>query len=215
MITDKEFEQIGELNYLPWIGKNYSNKLLIVGESHYGENNEKRIQEVNHPNFTRAAVLDMGVTGNYYRGKVKFYNNIWRLGKIFNPDLSTQDFWQSVGYLNIIQSAMIEVKKRPEQKDFERGTSAFLKSLLLLRPKYCLMAGLSSYDFVRSFALKNDFQISNTVIYNKIGRSHPKHFEITHQSGFKTTLIFITHPSNHFSYNAWGNFILNNFPDLV
>lgn len=77
------------------------------------------------------------------------------------------------------------------------------------------MAGLSSYGYVRDFALKNEFQISNTVIYNKIGRSHPKLVELTHSSGFKTTLIFITHPSKYFSYNAWGDFLLINFPDLV
>lgn len=214
MITDKEFEQISELNYLPWVGENYNNKLLIVGESHYGENTEKRIQEVNHPDFTRAAVLDMGVTGNTY-GKVKFYNNIWRLGRKFNPELSTQDFWQSVGYLNIIQSAMIELKNRPEQKDFERGTSTFLKSILVLKPKYCLMAGLSSYDYVRSFAKQNDFRIINTLYHDKVGRSFPRQIDLEHSSGFKTTLIFIKHPSKYFSYNAWGDFLMQKFPDFI
>ncbi len=215
MITDKEFEQISELNYLPWVGENYSKKLLIVGESHYGENNEKRIHEVNHPTFTRAAVLDMGVTGNSYGGKVKFYNNIWRLGRKFNSELSTQDFWQSVGYLNIVQSAMIELKNRPEQKDFERGTNAFLKSTLALKPKYCLMAGLSSHGYVINFAEQNDFRIINTLYHEKVGRSFPRQIDIEHSSGYKTTLIFISHPSKYFSHNAWGDFLLSNFPDLV
>lgn len=215
MITDKEFEQISELNYLPWVGENYSNKLLIVGESHYGANTEKRIHEVNHPEYTRSAILDMGVTGNSYGGTVKFYNNVWRLGRKFNPELSIRDFWQSVGHLNIVQRAMLKLENRPKHEDFERGTSAFLKSILVLKPKYCLMAGLSSYGYVRSFALKNEFQISNTVIHNKIGKSNPKQVEITHTSGYKTTLIFISHPSKYFSHNAWGDFLLSNFPDLV
>ncbi len=215
MITDKEFEQISELNYLPWVGENYSKKLLIVGESHYGEDNEKRIHEVNHPTFTRSAVLDMGVTGNSYGGKVKFYNNIWRLGKKFKSELSNQDFWQSVGYLNIVQSAMVKLTDRPQKIDFEGGTTAFFKSILVLKPKYCLMAGLSSFGYINAMAEQNSYTITNKLWYDKVGRSHPRQIEITHTSGYKTTLIFISHPSKYFSHNAWGDFLLSNFPDLV
>jgi hypothetical protein len=215
MITDNNFKNIPELNYLPWIGENYANKLLIVGESHYGEDNEKRIHEVNHPTFTRAAVLDMGVTGNSYGGKVKFYNNVWRIGKKFNPELSCQDFWQQVSYLNIVQSAMIELKNRPQQEDFQKGITAFFKSILVLKPKYCLMAGLSSFGYIIAMAEQNSYTITNKLVCDKVGRSHPRQIEITHTSGYKTTLIFISHPSRYFSHNAWGNFLLSNFPDLV
>lgn len=214
MITDNDFKNIAELNYLPWIGENYANKLLIVGESHYGEDNEKRIHEVNHPTFTRLAVLDMGVTGNTY-GKVKFYNNIWRIGRKFIPEISKNDFWQQVSYLNIVQSAMLEGSKRPQPKDFEIGSTAFFKSILVLKPKYCLMAGLSSFGYITAKAEENSYRITNKIWFDKVGRSHPRQIEITHSSGYKTTLIFITHPSMYFSYNAWGDFLLSNFPDLV
>ena len=59
-MEDQELLDIPNLKWLPWIGKNYINqnlKTLIVGESHYGEDNEERLRELDSIETTRECIL--------------------------------------------------------------------------------------------------------------------------------------------------------------
>ena len=53
---DNQLEEVTELKWLPWIGKEYFNtehRLLIVGESHYLTGKEKNLLEAEQPAIKR------------------------------------------------------------------------------------------------------------------------------------------------------------------
>jgi hypothetical protein len=129
--------------------------------------------------------------------------------------MTTNDFWNKVVYCNLVQKAMLDSKSRPTLNDFENGANVFCKILLKLKPKACLMAGLSSLNYVYRFSSENDFKVIENITFGNVGRSKPRYLKLEHESGYTVDLIFIQHPSKYFSYNAWGNFLLNQFPNLL
>ena len=68
---DNQLEEVTELKWLPWIGKEYFNtehRLLIVGESHYLTGKEKNLLEAEQPDFTRNVVQTFCIN-NKIKGK--------------------------------------------------------------------------------------------------------------------------------------------------
>lgn len=137
---DQNLDSIENLNWLPWIGEEYSKtKLLIIGESHYEDGDfwqeenkdttrvitQKRIDEIN--------------------GKWTLHRNVEKI--ILNKtDISVDErknLWNSVSYWNLVQRLLDSRNKtdRPKDVDFDLGWNLFFEIYEILEPKYCLVLG--------------------------------------------------------------------------
>jgi hypothetical protein len=206
-MEDQELLDIPKLKWLPWIGKNYINqnlKTLIVGESHYGVDNEERLSELDSIETTRECIIDMGVENNAYG--VKFYQNIHSL-LVGKKQFDTEEFWSRVSLVNFIQKTMKTSGTRPEYLDFHNSAGTIFKLLTKLDPDYCLMCGVSSINALRNTINESQFKEIDFQEYEKIGSIYPRIMTIQSEGGKIIKLIFIQHPSHHFSYNNWGDFL--------
>jgi hypothetical protein len=215
-MKDQDFKEISNLKWLPWIGVNYLTtpfKILIVGESHYAEDNEDRIKEFDRPETTRECIVDMGVENNTY-GVVKFYQNIQYL-LVGNKNFSTEELWSRVSFYNFIQKTMITSKTRPEYLDYHNSAGVFFKLLEKLEPKYCLMCGVSSINALKNTIQDSSFTEISFDKFDKIGSIYPRIMTIKSKQDKIINLIFIQHPSHHFSYDNWKEFLINKSPELL
>jgi hypothetical protein len=62
---DKEFKNVENLKWLPFVGQNFfnspnENKMLIVGESHYHDKSEESILKHDNPLYTRIVIILLG-----------------------------------------------------------------------------------------------------------------------------------------------------------
>jgi hypothetical protein len=220
-MNDLELLKIKYLKWLPWIGSNYAShpsKILIVGESHYGEDNEARIKELDNVETTRECIIDMGIENNAYG--VKFYQNIHAL-LVGKKEFNTAQFWSRISFVNFIQKTMTTSGTRPDYADFHNSAGTFFNLLDKLQPDYCLMCGVSSINALRNTMGESNFLEIEFKKFEKIGNIYPRIMSIQSNGGKIIKLIFIQHPSHHFSYNNWGHFLrqqelsfMNQFVDL-
>lgn len=214
-MKDSEFIQIKNLKWLPWLGSNYFNnerRILIVGESHYAENTPERLAEFDRIEITRECIEDMGVDNNHYN--VKFYQNLHYL-LANNTNLNTELFWSRVCFYNFIQKTMTTSQTRPEYLDFDNSCSVFFSLLEKLEPNYCLMCGVSSIGAIRNNIEGFGFKEISFESFEKIGGSYPRILNLETPTKKRISLIFIKHPSQYFSYDAWKHFISDKAPELL
>lgn len=120
---DLAFANITGLKWLPWVGDNYlnletSNRLFVVGESHYHDTSQQSIDEQNSPNFTREVVQNIAINKNYRQFKIfpNFHRALFR-----NDKFDTTAFWNLVSFYNFIQQPMNTNKGRPSNTEFYDG----------------------------------------------------------------------------------------------
>lgn len=215
LLPDEIFEKIQGLKWLPWIGTNYNNsenKVLIVGESHYAENRPERLAEFDNINMTRECIDDMGVDNNKYN--VNFYQNLHFL-LTSNRHLNTELFWSKVSFHNFIQKTMTTSSTRPEYIDFHNSSATFFELLDLLKPSYCLMCGVSSFGAVKNNLQNSGFEEVENSAFEMLGGCYPRKLVIKSKANVISNLIFIKHPSHHFSFNDWNWFLEKNAPELL
>ena len=135
-----------EPKFRPWKGKDYGRtndfglpaKLLIVGESHYGE-----------------APTTIGVVREYCEKdgyKLKFFTNI--ILTVLGPDTrcpSTHEkrtgFYNSIAFYNYVQRVVGATRhERPDRKMLDEAAAPFLTTLKRLRPTHILVCGMTQWD---------------------------------------------------------------------
>lgn len=119
------------LHFHPWIGKNYHNskynKLLLFGESHYGEKKDD------------CNSLTTEVVRNFLENPKDFKSPFFRkIGFILNPE-DCNEPWQNVAFANGIQICLSDVKSQPNKKEIEGVAPAFEKLVNYLKPKKVLI----------------------------------------------------------------------------
>jgi len=223
---DKQFDDIlnkitlHRLPWLPWIGDKYkdsANRLMIVGEIHYGEWRtgwDARSKELlDDHNFTRIVIKDHALN---YKATGKMYRNLERV--IFNETYPTDEkkekLWRSICYHNLVLKPMKNSNCRPTWANYLEGWEIFFDMLEVLKPTCCLVAGTT--EKVNSFqavADQRNAKISKRIPSDKISRTHGEKLDVNSDK-LSFRLVFIMHPSGqNFSWSKWHPFINKFIPN--
>lgn len=220
---DKELLEINSLKWLPWVGDNYlsvqsSNKLLVIGESHYYKLDEKGSFEKHQDNgYTRVAIQKIAVEREY-----KTYKN--RAAKIFpnfhltifgNDKFESKLLWENVCYYNFIQDPMNTNYGRPKKSDYAKGWKTFADVVNVLKPSICIFLGNSSTKYFPS-SFDNVITISNGLSDDGwVNNTASRKATIRLNNEQEVILKFIRHPSNHYSWTEWNSHLKGKQGDLI
>ncbi|WGZ95542.1 MAG: hypothetical protein QJT81_06015 [Candidatus Thiothrix putei] len=163
------------LTFHPWVGKVYHNggifhgrKILILGESHYGADDDEETVE-----YTQNVVDWYGIQNGDGAGKAFFLKiAVSMLMKNASWDVSDKeriDFWNSVAFYNYIQGFVGDKPRmRPTSPQWEEAKQLFINVLDELKPDFCIAFGFSLCgalpDLNRSVQDINDYE---TFIYKR------------------------------------------------
>jgi hypothetical protein len=200
---DYSLEKIENLKWLPFVGKNYSkqtNKVLLVGESHYSDSKDPK-QNIQKPLFTRWIVNELGIGNRDYKADSNFFKTI---NKMFaNNDLN--GFWNKISFLNFVQRPMIKThseNERPTNDDFKKGWEIFFHTVRILKPDFCLFLGNTCGDKFNSIAAKLNITHNKVIRLEKINGAYLK-YGTMNINEHEIKLYFIKHPSQYFTSNEW------------
>lgn len=202
-MNDKSFKKIKQLNWLPWIGKEYKNipenkKILFVGESHYQDATLKSKIQHSKIDFTRVVIDEQGVNGNHH---TKIFPNLYKA--LFNyQNIDSKIFWDNVCYYNFIQRPMEGIKSRPKTSDFLTGWQVFESLIQIIKPAIVIFIGTSSANYLNRHQKNNISSIKPFVWDDKINGAFAKSTESD-----KTKILAIKHTSRRFSSDKWNEYL--------
>ncbi len=215
---DNQIFEVGSLKWIPFIGANYYNgvcgkKILLVGESHYHENNKQSIDKHNNANFTKIVVNELAINRHYW--STKMFSNLHR-AFIGNDNFDTNKFWDSLAFYNFVQRPMITNKGRPSKRDYIIGWNTFFDIVNILKPDVCIFIGTSSSNYLNEYNNKNpkDFTILNYKWTEKISRTFARKAKIRVNSK-EIDLHFIQHTSQYFSWSKWHKHLKRILPEQI
>lgn len=219
---DEGFDNISNLKWLPWVGRNYKgspNKLLIIGESHYkwtatGEETPKSIEEqLKSKGFTRWVIETWAL--DFENSRKKYKNNNRKLfDGIENVLLGTKNdnLWQNVAFYNFIQRDLDWTKKEdkeiPKPADWLGGREVFFKVLNILKPTHCLFCGVGiASSLYKQIDIKDCEKVISRGVKPRIAEYQYKDKDISFNKN--VSLIFILHPSwiKGKAIENWGKFV--------
>lgn len=209
---DNYFEKLREnyLQYYPFIGKNYKTakeQILIVGESHYAENNKESEEIHKDAYLTRAVVNDKGIARSY--GKTKTFTNFHK-AMVSNDTFDSQKFWDLLAFYNFVQRPMFSSKHRPNTKDFKDGWRTFYKVIDVIKPTVIIFIGVKASDFLNKSLKMSEYSIENYKWDDKISRTYPRIGNLIAKDGNSTQIIFMQHSGHHFSHHEWNKYLKKN-----
>jgi hypothetical protein len=223
---DNQFNAIENLTWKPWVGKDYSNsehKVLIIGESHYEWATESDGVPASHylanDNFSRELIKDrcLGSLKAKDMNEPKFYTNaVLSIGNGISDELR-QKVWSNAAFYNFIQRPMKENGVRPNKNDFTKGWNVFDEVISALQPTYCIIFGLEIGNNFTSSLLPNwktvKFRGKGKSAY-KVGDVYGRYIELEQE---KHTMkgVFVRHPSSHFSWSKWHQFMKTHIPNYI
>lgn len=213
---DKEFEKISDIQYLPWIGKNYllqEDKVLIIGESVYNWENPEDVEKrqlaqerLDKSDFARVVVYEHGIDNP--NSNNKFARNIEKtFGINVHDGKERLNFWKKISFHELVQRPMENVNNRPSIEDYKIGAEVLISIIKIIRPNKCVFLG-TTWEKYKS--LKNNLENNYSLIeshFEKVNNSKPKVISIEQ---LNTKIYFIKHPSKFYSYNIWKDFIKSN-----
>jgi hypothetical protein len=215
--TDKKFEEIQGLKWLPWIGNDYlnlenENRFLVIGESHYHDNTEQSIKKHNSKDFTKRVIREMAIDRDYYSTKI--FQNLNR-ALFRNDKFDTTIFWNLSAFYNFIQRPMETNKGRPTYNDFYNGWKIFFEVIKEVKPKICLFIGTTAaHSFVD--AIKNtEFTTSGIKVKDQISNTYAKTAIIKDKDNNEIEIVFIRHTSKMFSWEKWNKFLMKTIPTQI
>lgn len=219
-IYDNFLSKIDELRWLPWIGTNYNkatNKLLLVGESHYAQNKDGSVDQNCYNDFLN----DKQTTRVIINSLVNKENN-WNLFKntytaiLGKNEIDTKSFWSNVSFYNFIQRPMNTRKlDGPSKKDYIDGWNVFFELLKTIKPTHCIFLGNSGANYLNTPLSEKKIEISEINLSDeKIGRCWGKFAQIIYDD-FPVKLTFIRHPSSYFSPNKWREYLMKRNSSLL
>ena len=209
---DSEFENIDELKWLPYIGDNYFNsdkKVLIIGESHYREDNEKSKKWNDDKTFTRDIHSNIAIAKDYT--KTKFFHNLNRA--LFRNDkrIDTTVLWNKLAFYNFVQSSMRTRESRPNQADYLNGWIAFFTLTSILNPEFCLFIGVEASNYIKKAISTSNYKIKSCIRFEKIHNTFPREIILEKPEGKELKLLFIKHTSQFFSWDKWNSFMKSRY----
>lgn len=207
----QELMRLERLNWLPWIGadwKTAKHRILIVGESHYGDP-EKVTGDVN---FSREIVMETGL-GNWYPSK--FFGNFHRT-LLGTDNLSGEQrtaMWRHLAFCNFIQRPMENQNVRPSMNEFFEGWGKFVDLLKLLRPETVVFLGVTAAgcfdEAMSALRITHEYRAGEYI-----AGAYPRRFSMTYD-GMTTDMVAIRHPSQYFSWEVWQQYLEREIPVAV
>ena len=205
-------------NWLPFIGLNYrenENRILVIGESCYITD----VIDVNQEDYIRKLIEAQGMKmGWYATGDEKDHiidQRHKKLEKILSVDPENIDckrkLWSKSAYYNFIQTPLISIgaKHRPHYSLFLNGWEVLFQILKVLKPKFCVMNGVESYNhFYEKYAEDNGFLTKEKFKLEKIGDTYPRKIVLENKiTGDSIKLLFIKHTARPSHFGPWQSFI--------
>lgn len=205
---DKAFDEISDLKWYPWVGKDYKNT-IILGESHYAwnyENNEEATW-INNKNFTRlhrteGAALNTDVNSPYFRNFERAYFGASQIERYLANSL-----WHSVAHFNLVQRAVSSKHERPTREDYKNGWEVAWSVANILNSENIVVFGTEPKKIQTFWQLLSKHKIKADVIESDdlLGsRTKGKAF-IIENSNIKK-VVFIKHPSSFFKWDKCHEF---------
>ena len=116
---------MSNITFNPWIGENYGKseygKLLIIGDSHYFNNDQPK----NLADFTKNQIAELDVIAS------NFHNTII---KVFGHSQHS-DFWKNIAFANAIQTPFTFANQNPTIQEKNIAESSFREYLDITKPQ--------------------------------------------------------------------------------
>ena len=208
---DPVFEELG-LRWLPWVGRGFvgsDSRTIVLGESIYVyESKTERAEtkaRIERRESLRNRHLAIGIKGNGNNIYVRnFERAVFMPG---SPKLADRArLWSQVVYHNLVPALLEKRAHRPTVHDFTKGWREFLKLAEATGAARCVVYGTDWAKVQALLALLSPGQLLHKKRVPLISRSRPSAISI--QLGDRRLdMLFIGHPSNHFSWKKWGAFM--------
>lgn len=211
---DKQFDQIKDLTWHPWIGSNYvGNKLLIVGESHYAQDEDGNFDLGCYNAFIKDRNTTISIVEELMKGSNwKFFQNTYNA--LFGTEnINKEAFWSNVAFYNFIQRPMETRLDRPSKADYSCGWDVFYEVLKVIKPSHCIFLGSGSAQYLYPVIKeKKDiiFTANKCTVerwHKRIGRYWGKVAHLEYEEVY-TDITFIKHPSAFFKKEDWNNYLM-------
>lgn len=218
---DSEFKSLKDLNWLPWVGKRYFDKrVLLVAESHYEDGDGWLI----YNDATRKFVINQGLNSdNLNFKKRRLFQQIEKtlLEKETSSLDERQKIWNRVSFFNLVQRLLPSLNDRPTDNDYDLSWRNFLQVVDILRPNVCIKFGYEGIGRL-GFLLNNSDtgwirdNIQEFYKKNYINPLLPYCINLTKDS-YKLKIIFTYHPtgSRGFYSDEWARHIRKNYPNII
>jgi len=121
-----------------------------------------------------------------------------------------------VAHFNLVQRPMENWEKRPTNQDYADAWPVALKVVPIVEATCVLVCGC---EFRKYQACKNALAQCGGAIVNEseprwFSTGYGKHLEL-HLAGHRFPVVFIKHPSKHFSWEQWGEYFLECAPEVA
>ena len=131
--------------FQPWVGETFAGgavdgvRLLVVGESHYGD-----VSDV--PDLR--TLTKVVIRNHIDRPRERLFGRIEQLvGNGPLPDRAARvAFWNRIAFYNFVQEVLPQLGDRPTVKQWSEARSPFLSVLRTLRPQAVLVLGKVMWD---------------------------------------------------------------------
>jgi hypothetical protein len=126
-----------------------------------------------------------------------------------------EQFWNNVACYNFIQEPMTTNKQRPSQKQVLAAWKVWTNLIEILKPTYCIMIGNSSMNtIVKGLQNGQNVKLVNNDWVKKIGTGYVKVAKVQ-IADHNTEIIAIRHTGSFFSFEGWGGYLKEAYPELM
>lgn len=188
----KELLEKGIITWYPWEGKNYQD-LMIVGESHYQNSDRDKVEQEN-PNYQ----IKWGKSEG--KQNVQFYKKMTHMVK---GHQNTQELFDEVAQMNLIQKPMSAISKRPKQTDYKKGVEALFAVTGKLKPSKVIVfskGAKKAFDAHRGEEFKR-LTFKQNKIENNIAPI--RYTDLKNNREY----LLVAHPSRMNKLDKWHAFI--------
>lgn len=203
---DTLLEKIPEIIHLPWIGKEYGKqerRILIVGDSHYGDKSEAGAIDFTRGIINRCSELTVSDSWNMQK------NLLYTIGI---KDEQVARFWLSVAFCNIVQEPMPTRDTKPTYEQFVNGGKILKETINIIRPTDCIIVGVRCE---RNCAIR-EWEHSGILSKQwgeRINGTDPFYGTYTYPDGEKMKVINIKHTSQGYKPEEWTGYIKSHLPE--
>lgn len=211
---DELFDQIKELTRYPWIGSNYKeNRLLIVGESHYAQDENTNSDLDCYNGFLKDKNRTISIVEDLMNGSNwKTFQNTYP-ALVGSENIDKEAFWSNVAFYNFIQRPMNTRMDRPSKSDYCSGWDVFYEVLKVIKPSHCIFLGLESAKFLypvikeKKDIIFADKKCTIEQWDKRIGVNWGKIAHLEYEE-VNTDITFIKHPSAYFKKKDWNDYLM-------
>lgn len=196
------------LRWYPWVGKNYDRtRVLVVGESHYANSEEKLERYLANKESTINVIKDL-IGGAQWAQDNRTFNNFSKA--IVGDAVCIQEvLWNNLAYYNFVQRPMNYTypnREKPTKQDFAEGCETFKQVISILKPSICIFIGVNaSWPVIGSFEGKNIN--CSYAVDGKLNGINLRPVAKVNMPYGQTRLVFTKHSSHHYVWKDWHRYL--------